>query len=257
MRNITLQLLLLLCCALLSCSYRYSFTQVQQPQRDEAVLVLTGLRNSAKGMRHMRRWYPGLGRDVFIPPFYSKDGLADSAAKLNKFIEDNNLRRYERLQAVAYLLGGRVLNMYLSQVELPNLTHIIYDRSPYQEQAPRIVQENMPRLARALFGVTFAEFAGAPYLPLPKGGRKIGIMVECRATPYVRRHRDQLTPVSADDFLPAAFNQEHDDIFYVYRHHDEMYYSFEAIGPEIGMFFDQGRFTSTAQRRPCRRNPFE
>ncbi len=239
------------------CGHRLSYISVQEPRARAAVLILPGLRNGHKGMRHMRRWYPQQGYDVHIPSYYSKDGMDQSVENLARYIDEHGLTEYDELYAMVYLMGGRVLNLYLDEHDLPNLTHIVYDRSPMQEQGPRMVVENMPRLANAMFGATIAEFAASDYSPIPRGDRRIGIIVECKATSYVRRHRDQLTPITPQSFRPEAFEQEHDDLIYVFRDHDEMYYSFDLIGPELLSFFRRGQFTEGAQRHPCVRDPFQ
>lgn len=236
---------------LFGCALRMSHVQVREPRARAAVLVLPGLRNSAEGMRHMRSFYGGTGFDVHIPPYYDKGGMAASVTKLAAYIEENNLDEYEQLYAVVYLMGGRVLNLYLRDHELPNLTHVIYDRSPYQEQAPRIVSQSIPSIVSTFFGTTLPEFGATEYPSVPNGERRVGIVVECTLNSYMRRHTDDLVPVRQEDFLPAAFNQEHDDIIYVQLNHDEMYVSFDVIGPEILSFFERGRFTDDAEREPC------
>lgn len=243
--------LFLVAVSLLGCALKLSYLQVNEPRARAAVLVLPGLRNSAQGMRHMRRFYGGTDFDVHIPPYYDKGGMAASVARLATYIEENRLDEYEQLYAVVYLMGGRVLNLYLREHEWPNLTHIVYDRSPYQEQAPRIVSESMPSIVNTFYGTTLPEFAATEYPSVSNGARRAGIIVECTLTNYLRRHTDDLLPVRQEDLLPHAFNQDHDDIIYVPLNHDEMYVSFDAIGPDILSFFERGRFTDSAQREPC------
>ncbi len=238
------------------CAHRLSFLSIEEPRARAAVLVLPGLRNGRKGMRHMRRWYPQQGFDVHIPSYYSKDGMDQSVENLSRYIEQQRLDEYEEIHAMVYLMGGRVLNLYLQEHDLPNLTHIVYDRSPLQEQGPRMVVKNMPSIANTLYGETISEFAERDYTPLPRGDRHIGIIVECKSTSYIRRHRDELRPGTMENVTPESFDQEHDDIIYVFLNHDEMYYSFDLIGPELLSFFQRGRFTDDAQREPCSRDPF-
>jgi hypothetical protein len=222
-----------------------------------AVLVLPGLRNSAKGFRAMSEWYPRQGYDVFIPDYYSTEGLDWNVANLNKFIYDNDLKKYGKVYVFTYLMGGWTLNRYLMTHRFPNLEKIIYDRSPIQEQVAGAVLVTMPGIVKAIFGDTVEEFHETPYPSLPKGDRTIGIIAECRATPLARMHRRMLRPVGEEDYAPEAFDQEHDDLMYVFLHHDEMYYSFDVIGDEILTFFETGRFSDDARRDPCTENAFE
>ncbi len=205
----------------------------------------------------MRSWYPTLGYYVFIPDYYSKEGLDETRVNLARFIEENHLAEYDELYIFSYMLGAWTFNIYLQDNPLPNLRRIIYDRSPIQEQVSGIVLENMPNIINTFYGVTVSEFHEMPYPPVEHGDRQIGIIIECRATPYAARHRDQLEPVTDEDWLPAAMNQEHDDAIYVFQHHDEMYYSFDGVGEDIISFFDTGRFSADARREPCERDPFE
>ena len=73
----------------------------------------------------------------------------------------------------------------------------------------------------------------------------------------MNRHRDELEPLTEADWRPSAFRQEHDDLIFVFLHHDEMYYSFDTVGDDINAFFSTGRFTKAAQRSPCTQDPFQ
>lgn len=248
----------------LGCNHTFIFRQerptVAASEPTRALLILPGLRQSARGRRNMRRFYPETDFDVFIPDYYSKEGLEPSRENLARFIEENRLAEYDELYVFTYLLGAWVFNTYLEgQAEnpLPNIRRIIYDRSPIQEQVAGLVMINMPWIITTFYGSTVQEFHDTPYSSIEHGEREIGIIIECRATPYARRHRDQLDPVVGDEWLPEAMNQPHDDAIYVYRHHDEMYYSFDHVGDDILSFFRSGHFTEDARRVPCQRTPFD
>ncbi len=226
-------------------------------QNKKAILVLPGLRNSGKGHRASKEWYGNQGYDTFIPEYVSKEGFDGSVANLHAFIEKHRIDEYEEVYAFVYLMGGWTLNKYLTTHEFPNLKKIVYDRSPLQEQAPRIVMETMPRIIHAVFGVAVEQLRDTPYPTLDKGDRQVGIIVETKATPFVKKHRDELEPISDDAWLPEAFNQEHDDLMYVFLDHDEMYYSFDTIGADLLSFFETGAFTTNATKKSDGRDPFE
>jgi hypothetical protein len=240
------------------CSKAYIHLQEASARRSaKAVLVLPGLGMSRKGIRAAKQWYPNQGFDVFIPEYQTKQGFRGNVAALRAYVEQHRLETYEEVYAFVYLLGGWTLNRYLEQYPFFNLKKIVYDRSPYQEQAPRIVMENMPWLIGKLFGTTVAELRDTPYPTLEKGDRQIGIIVECKASFYIRWNREQLCPISDRDWSPAAFRQPHDDLIYTFLDHYEMYHRFDVIGEELLSFFNTGRFTQSASRVRIDRDPFE
>jgi len=241
-----------------SCSSSLVHVQPATPRKDKkALLVLPGLRNSPRGQIAAKKWYPGRIYDVFIPDYVSREGFDGSVANLEALIDEHRLEEYGEVCAFVYLMGGWTLNKYLETHEFGNLRKIVYDRSPYQEQAPRIFLENIPGIVHLLFGTAVDQMRDTPYPTLPKGDRKIGLLIENRATPYIRRHRDQLHPIGPGDWLPDAFGQEHDDRMHVFLHHDEIYYRLDEFGDELISFFETGRFTDEAARDPIDRNSFE
>lgn len=241
-----------------SCSSSLVHVQPATPRKDKkALLVLPGLRNSPRGQIAAKKWYPGRGYDVFIPNYVSREGFDGSVANLEALIDEHQLEEYGEVCAFVYLMGGWTLNKYLETHEFRNLKSIVYDRSPYQEQAPRIFLENIPGIVHLIFGTAVDQMRDTPYPALPKGDRRIGLVIENRATPYIRRHRDQLEPITDEDWLPRAFGQEHDDRMHVFLHHDEIYYKLDEFGDELISFFETGRFSAGAVREPIGRNPFE
>ncbi len=242
----------------LQCSRTLILVKPETPRKNKkAILMLPGLRNSAKGHRESKKWYREQGYDAFIPDYVSDEGFEGSIANLETFIEEHRLEEYEEVYGFVYLMGGWTLNKYLETHDFPNLKKIVYDRSPLQEQASRIVLEVIPGIIHMMFGVAVDQFRDTPYRPLPRGDRQIGIIVECRATRFVRRYRDRLEPIPDEAWMPEAFNQEHDDIMYVFLHHDEMYYRYDKTGEDLLSFFNTGRFTEGAKRERIQRDPFQ
>jgi hypothetical protein len=85
----------------------------------------------------------GEGMDLYVPTYISRGGLAESRARLQRFIRDNRLERYDRVHVFAFLAGAWTFNPLVEARELPNLATVIYDRSPLQERAPRIADEKL------------------------------------------------------------------------------------------------------------------
>jgi len=221
-----------------------------------AVLVLPGEFYSPGGYRAMRDWFPAHDFDVFIPDYESRDGLEACVANLAAFVEEHDLDEYDELYVMAYILGGWTLNLYLRDHALPNLRRVIYVRSPTEERMARVVLDRIPTLVRITSGVTPQEMRDTPYPPLEKGDRQVGLIIESRAIPYLRRHKQEVLEIGELDFAPDSLGQEHDDHMYVWLHHEEMYDSFDLLGPELLHFFAHGRFSEDARRVPFARDPF-
>ena len=109
--------------------------------KGDALLVLPGFgysRDGEKALRSLAAAMAGEGVDLYVPTYVTRAGLAPSRAKLERFIRENRLDRYERLHVFAFIAGAWTLNPLVERHELPNLATVIYDRSPFQERAPRI-----------------------------------------------------------------------------------------------------------------------
>lgn len=235
------------------------YVQQEIPIKDKtALIVLTGLGNSEVGQRAAQSFYPDLGYDVFIPDYISREGFHENIENFKQLIKEHRLKEYKEVYVFAFLVGGWTLNQYLETHKFQNLTKIIYDRSPLQEQAPRMVLDHYPRfLLRLRYGLILEQFRDSPYTLLAKGDREIGLIIESKATPLVKAFRDKLTPISAEGWLPQAFGQEYDDHIYVFLDHDEIYYKYDELGDDLISFFETGHFLESSSRKPIERDSFE
>jgi hypothetical protein len=222
-----------------------------------AVLVLSGVRVTSKGRRAIREWLSSLSYDAYFPDFDTDGGLAGCVDQLDAFIERHRLREYGQLYAFTYIMGGWTLNLYLRENEIANLTRVVYDRSPIQEQGPRVSLESLPRTINFLYGPVVADIRDTPYPPNRMEGVEIGMIIESRAMGFLIRRKDRVLANGPLEWEPESFNQDHDDFTYVYLTHDEMYYSFDQIGPELEHFYEHGRFTDDARREPFDKDPFQ
>jgi hypothetical protein len=74
------------------------------------------------------------GVELYVPTYISRSGLTESRAKLQRFIRDHRLDRYDRLHVFAFIAGAWTLNPLVEARGLPNLATVVYDRSPFQER---------------------------------------------------------------------------------------------------------------------------
>jgi hypothetical protein len=219
----------------------------------DALLVLTGFGYGRAGKKAMRSLAPSIaaaGIDLYVPAYVTRSGLAASRAELERFIRERGLDRYDRLHAFAFIAGAWTLNPLLDRVELPNLTSVVYDRSPFQERAPKIAAAKLRVPAWLLYGSILFEVAKTPYPPLNAAHVRVGLIVESTPTPFIRRFKKAARAYGPFQFECDALGQRHDDCAYVPLNHDEMYTRFAHVWPELLSFIRTGRFTDTANRTP-------
>src|SRR3954469_12830908 len=164
---------------------------VPSAPRHDALLILPGFGYGRDGGRQFERLAATAsvqGVDVYVAPFITRAGLDDSRAKLERFIRDERLDRYERLHVFAFIAGAWTLNPLLDRLPLPNLATVIYDRSPFQERAPKIAVATLRRRAWLRYGHTIFDVARTPYHPLQRGDVKVALLVESAPTPFVLSH---------------------------------------------------------------------
>ncbi|MGH9308450.1 MAG: hypothetical protein ACRD1U_03705 [Vicinamibacterales bacterium] len=219
----------------------------------DALLVLPGFGYDRAGERAVRSLAPSLaseGIDLYLPTFVSRSGLGESRERLERFIRENRLNHYERLHVFAFIAGGWTFNPLAEAGVTPNLSTVVYDRSPYQERAPRIAVQKLPLLTWIRHGPVISDMARTPYAPLTERHVRVGLAVETVPTSFIKRFAGSARRLGPYDFACDAFGQRHDDCMYVAMNHDEVYARFGDLWPEVRAFIRTGRFTSSAIRTP-------
>src|SRR5215471_1294954 len=190
------------------------------------------------------------GVDLYVAPFVTRSGLDDSRARLRRFIQEERLDRYERLHVFAFIAGAWTLNPLLDQIALPNLTSVVYDRSPFQERAPKIAVTKLPRRAWLRYGATIADVARTPYPPARRPDVHVALLVESVPTPFMVSHAKDAAAYGPFDFACGSLGQPYDDCAYVPLNHTEMYARFADVWPDVDAFIRTGRLRSNANRTP-------
>jgi hypothetical protein len=219
----------------------------------DALVVLPGFGYSRTGEQALRSIAPAMaadGIDLFLPTFVSRSGLEESRARIQRFWRENKLDRYERVHVFAFIAGGWTFNPLAEGEALPNLATVVYDRSPYQERAPRIAQQKLPSLTWVKYGDVVFDVARTPYAPLTAPGVRVGLVVETLPTSFIRRFQTSARRLGPYHFECDAFGQRYDDCLFVAMSHDELYARFAEVWPELRSFIRTGRFTSAANRTP-------
>lgn len=219
----------------------------------DALVVIPGFGYSSAGERVFRSLAQSMaadGIDLYLPTYVSRRGLDNSRARLWRFIRANRLERYARVHIFAFIAGGWTVNPLVDTNALPNLTSIVYDRSPYQERAPRIAMDRLRLLTWMRYGHVVFDVARTPYPPVSSPRVRIGILVETVPTSFVKRFRSSASRYGPYQFECNAFNQPHDDCAYVALSHDQLYVRFAEVWSDVRSFIRTGQFTSTAIRIP-------
>jgi hypothetical protein len=219
----------------------------------EALVVLPGFGYGADGERAFKALGQSMaadGFDLYLPTFVSRSGLAESRERLQRFFREHRLDRYQRVHVFAFLAGGWTFNPLGDAGTLPNLSTIVYDRSPYQERAPRVALEKLRFLTWVRYGRVVFDVARTPYTPLTVPDVKVGLVVETAPTSLIKRYESTARGYGPYDFECGAFRQPHDDCLYVAMNHDELYERFGEVWPEVRLFIRTGRFSGSANRTP-------
>jgi hypothetical protein len=217
----------------------------------DALLVLPGFGYGDAGEKAFRSLAPSMaadGLDLYLPTFISRSGLEHSRERLNRFVREQRLDRYERVHVFAFLAGGWTFNPLADKDALPNLATVVYDRSPYQERAPRIALERLRLLTWVRYGSVVFDVARTPYPPLTNPDIRVGLVVETVPTKLIRRFADAARRQGPYDFACNALNQRFDDCMYVPLSHTDIYGRFAEIWPEVRSFVRAGHFTTSADR---------
>jgi hypothetical protein len=219
----------------------------------DALLILPGFGYGTAGERAFRSLEPSMaaeGLDLYVPTFISRAGLDESRRNLERFIRDKQLNRYERVHVFAFLAGSWTFNPMAEAAVLPNLSTVVYDRSPYQERAPAVARKTLGPLAWLRFGTVLFDVAKAPYPALTAPGVRTALVIETVPTAFIRRHADTARRQGPYRFACDAMGQVYDDCMYVPLAHDGLYARFADVWPEVRSFVRSGRFTPSATRTP-------
>lgn len=227
--------------------------QSDQSDRTEAFVVLRGFGYGGDGKRALEAIEPAInaaGMDLFVPDYLSRSGLDASRRKLQRFFADSKMAQYQRLHVFAFLAGSWTFNRLVVAGGVPKLATVIADRSPYQERAPRIADDDLHFLAWIRYGSTVFDVARTPYPRIIGSNVRIGLVVETQPTSFIRDHQEAARSYGPFRFECESFEQRHDDCMFVDLNHDELYARVAEVWPDVLSFVRTGRFTDAANRKP-------
>jgi len=214
----------------------------------EAILILPGFNSKKHGVKDIRDYFSHKGYDVFIPHYLGRDSLQQSVNTVHDFMNEHHLPQYKKLHVFSYIAGTWVLNLWLQQHPQNNITSIVYDRSPMQERVPFALVQDNPFIFKLVLGKVLKQFSITPYPEIQNNSKQLGIIVENKPTKLFLKHKKSALKSGAITFSLDSLHQNCDDYFYDCINHDEMYYQFKIIGPEILYFFKNGTFSKEARK---------
>ncbi|MEL6674524.1 MAG: hypothetical protein AAFR61_20105 [Bacteroidota bacterium] len=223
----------------------------------EALMILPGLGDGKKGRKHQKEQFGNTTYDLYIPSFIDKHSFEGSVENLKKFYEVQELGRYRKVHVLSYILGSWVMNTFLKEFNPPNIATIIYDRSPLQERAPRLISDKFPRIGKWYVGQVALDLSEIAYPTIDKDDIRIGILVESKATNIVKLFKKTVVGYGEVDWNKPDIRQQYNDLMYIILDHDEMYARLDVIRAELLTFIETGSFSEAAQRKPFSWDPFD
>jgi len=214
----------------------------------EAILILPGFNSKKHGVKDIRDYFSHKGYDVYIPHYLGRDSLQQCVNTVNDFMNEHHLSQYKKLHVFSYIAGTWILNLWLQQHPKNNIASIVYDRSPMQERVPFALVEDNPFIFKLALGNILKEFAKTPYPVIQNDSKHLGIIIENKPTKLFLKHKKSALKSGTISFNLDSLHQNCDDYFYDCINHDEMYYQFKIIGPEILYFFKNGTFSKEARK---------
>jgi hypothetical protein len=224
----------------------------------EAFLVLPGFGTVLHNTKNQRAHFKNQGYDVYIPDYISRKTLNKCAENVAEFYNKHELSQYKKVHVLAYIIGSWTLNNWLQSENPPrNIETIIYDRSPMQEMVPAILVEENPLLSRLLFGKLIKELSVTPYTAIENDQKRIGMLMECKATNIMRKKRKSLSNYPEVQWSVESRGQAVDDHIYLFIDHDDMYANVQLIAPSVFHFIRNGMFSADVLTEKCQQDPFE
>jgi hypothetical protein len=254
----------ILCC-LLFCVYSGSLLAqeiivldtISRKEVKEAILILPGFGDSKKGRKHQKNYFQHRGYDLYIPIYKDNETLENCMQNLLLFYNTQQLEKYDKIHVFSYIIGSWTLNNFINEYGRKNIATVVYDRSPIQERAPHIAANNLKLLLRLMkVKKIMDEMAATPYPSIKNDSIRIGIIIENKATPFMRMYKKKALKLGPFRWGVDALGQPYDDYFYTWLNHDQMYDRFDVIGKEVLSFMDYKAFTKSARRVQYDWDPF-
>ena len=247
-KRILLLLILALCVNQVKAKHRVLLVDSELPMNQrEAIIFLTGFGSVYHLFSGQKRALKNDTYDVYAPDYISRKSINQSVENLREFITEYPIEKYKKVHVIAFIYGSWTLNTFLQTDSISNLSSVVYDRSPIQEQVPFLLHEDKPFFGWILFGNSLADLAQTPFPDVNLKEVNTGLMIESNVTSVAHRYLNKM------ELNDAMWNQEKfsvysDDFIYVEMNHDDMYTDMDGIIDEVFYLFQYGRFPKNASK---------
>ena len=223
-----------------------------------ALLILNGFGGTRGGCKAQMAYWEDSGMDVYIADVLLRKSLAASTEALADFVEEYDLAEYGEIKAICYIAGAYLLHTQVLATPMPNLTAIVYDRSPTQERAPAAAMERIPKLGMLKLGRILRDLSEVVWPPVPTGEHlHKGLIIENRATPLMRFLQAEAKAMGPLVYDWRAIDPTAHDAFHVALDHDMMYVRWDVLGEPMRYFFEHGQFPEGLPRKRIHYRPFD
>jgi len=223
-----------------------------------ALLIMNGFGGSKRACKAQLAFWKEQGMDVFIPEVLLRSSLAASSEAMDSFMSTYHLEAYSEVKVICYIAGAFLLHTHLETNDLPNMTSIVYDRSPMQERAPQAVIQRIPILGMLSKGRVLEDLSEVEW-PVPPSDVSIrkGLMIENRATALMRFLEEECRAMGPLNFDWKSMDSDADDAFHIALDHDMMYRRWDLLGEAVIQFFEKGNFPKGLPRNRIAVDPFD
>tara|TARA_B100000767_G_scaffold250155_1_gene252219 strand:+ start:3408 stop:4217 length:810 start_codon:yes stop_codon:yes gene_type:complete len=223
-----------------------------------ALLIMNGFGGSKAACKAQMAFWERQNMDVFIPDVLLRPSLEVSSKAVDTFMASFELADYKEVKVICYIAGAFLLHTHLLDHDIPNITSIVYDRSPTQERAPQTVIERFPLLGKLSKGRVLEDLSHAVW-PNPPNGPILdkGLIIENRATSLMRLLQNECLAMGPLTFDWRQIDSDAVDAFHIALDHDMMYRRWDLLGEAVLQFFENGTFPEALPRSRVAINPFD
>ncbi|GEM_PF-344885 len=251
-------LLLVLYCTGPAGAKEWVSIDADKPRTEKTALVIfNGFGGTKSGMKAQMAFWENKGMDVFIPQPLVRTSLDESVIAVGEFAQEYHLAEYAEVKAICYIAGAYLMHRHLEKGGLPNLSMVIYDRSPTQERAPKAVIDRFPLLGKMAMGDVLKDLSEAEWPAPPPAHVERGLIIENRATSLMRILEAEARSMGPLVYDWRAIDSAALDAFHVALDHDMMYTRWDIIGEPSVYFFENGVFPADLPRERLNANPFD